>query len=340
MTGKAVRDDGEQQAAELNDRLNDALGDGLVDAIDEKLAKMRGLDWGSANYPAEDANLFARAGYEPGMMVDTGAASLLGGLSGTEFNSSMRDELTGTYSGENGLPTIPIRRGNDSGQISSQGFDAGSLEDSEFNARVLRDGLPTLNRVPIEEVVVTAVRQPGDVGYVGPKATGSDFKLMKGAYGSARDYGDKIVVNDLSGFYERNKTGIYVASQGNALECYNVAKGLGLPVTSNIGLGIHFEKGMVFEKGTLIVFASDLKNGGKGYASNNPNYPNYAPGKSSHFAIVSEDFTYDGTKIPVLHQYNGSGGLKFGEIKNHPERSQNKAINNLDNAYVLKLKRE
>lgn len=64
----------------------------------------------------------------------------------------------------------------------------------------------------------------------------------------------------------------------------------------------------------------------------------YAPGKSSHLAIVSEDFTYDGSEIPVLHQYKSSNGLVYEEIKNHPERSQNHAINNLDNAYVLKIK--
>ena len=167
-----------------------------------------------------------------------------------------------------------------------------------------------------------------------------EYKTLKGSVGSARDYGDRIVVNDLDGFVENNQSGIKIKSQGDVLQCYNVGAAVGLGTTSTIEVGAHIEEGMFLEKGTLIMFASPLDKGGVGYASSNKAYPNYAPGQSSHLAMISQDYTYNGNKLPVVHQYRNSGGLRSDTLTNHPNRPQVNAINNLENAYIVTNKKK
>ena len=113
---------------------------------------------------------------------------------------------------------------------------------------------------------------------------------------------------------------------------------LGLPVTSELDVGAGLVEGQSYQKGTVIMFASELNSGGLGYASSNPAYPNYAPGKSSHFAIIQKDFTYDGKSVPVFHQYEGFGSFKKDNLSTHLDRSQNRAINNLENIRLVKLR--
>jgi len=79
-------------AAVAQGAVGGAVGDAVSSTAAERKLRLE-LSNRSVSTSAEDSLMFAQQGMAPGMMVDTGAASLLGGFTGTDFSDDMRAEL-------------------------------------------------------------------------------------------------------------------------------------------------------------------------------------------------------------------------------------------------------
>lgn len=186
----------------------------------------------------------------------------------------------------------------------------------------------------VEGIDKSTTRSPQD------ETESQEFEAISGKYGSARNYGDYIVVNDVDDLLENHAKDIKNAS---GHQCYAVGETVGLPYTERITAGEKLVPGKIYPRGTVIATFVDNGKGELVYPSQVAGRNNYVKGIYGHLALIDDGgLSEDGNNLSVIHQYSSgtrANTLHQYDIQNKPQTNATRLVNQLDQYYVVKIKK-